>query len=798
MEKIIETSASKQFQNDYTRYGVYVMYARVIPDYRDGLKPVHRRILWAAYNDVKAITATTKSATLVGAVMGNYAPTGDSGIYGSFRPMLNWFECKQPLLEGQGFFGNFQGDEESAYRYTECKLSKFAYDYVIGDLRETKECVDWTPNYKNSDLEPQFLPCAVPLLLINGAFGIGVGKKPEIPTHNLAEVIDATLALIEDPNQEITLIPDHCMPCEIVNTDWDAISRMGYGYYTVRGICNIEEYSKNHYKNRTALVIKSVPNLTFLNTITDKIEEMIENKKIIQIENMFDESSKSDMRFVIILKQGSDAEYVRNMIYQNTLLEQNCRINFEALNGLNPVRFNYKSYLLSFIDQRKLTKFRVYTNKLQTVQTKLHEREAYIKALESGKIDEIIKKIRARKTNGDDASLIEYLVKNIGVTTLQAQYIINIPLKKLSIYNLKGFKEDAAKLEILRKQYLDIILDEKKLLQIIIDELKEIKAKYGVPRVCKIIKSINTNEVPKGAMSIVITEKNFIKKVPFGTSIGNPRNDTIKMIVNADNADNILIFDNMGKVFKLAVHKIQFADKASSGVDIRFLIKGLTANIATIIPEKFFLDSTDQMKNNSPVKHYILTISKAGFIKRMDLEDFAVIPSSGLIYAKVEQGDFIQSVRAPFQGMNVLVFSERKAMNIPLESIPVMKRNARGNRTFRSSLIDGITLLPPKESLQYNNVSLVVITENGRFNKLPISGIPNLDTIKKEFNVIKIGKNDRIIDIHVVDESSIIIVKTIANQYTIQVNTLIPSSSISTGDRLVSTSKDKIVKTYVQ
>ena len=793
MEKIIENNASKQFQSDYTRYGVYVMYARVIPDYRDGLKPVQRRILWAAYNDIKAISATTKSATLVGAVMGNYHPNGDAGIYGSFRPMINWFECKIPLLDAQGFFGNFQGDEESAYRYTECKLSKFAYDYVIGDLRDSRECVDWTPNYKNTDVEPQYLPCAAPLLLINGAFGIGVGKKPEIPTHNLAEVIDATLALIQNPNTPITLIPDHCMNCEIVDTDWDAISRMGYGYYTVRGICDIENYTKNHYKNRTALVIKSVPNLTFLNTIIDKIDEMVASKKIIQIERMFDESSKTDMRYVIILKPGSDAEYVRNMIYQNTLLEQNCRINFEALNGLNPVRFNYRSYLLSFIDQRKLTKFRVYSNRLQKVQTRLHEREAYIKALESGKIDEIIDKIRKRKSNGDDASLIEYLVKTIGVTTLQAQYIINIPLKKLSIYNLKGYKEEAAKLEQLRQEYISIILDEKKLMQIIIDELQEIKAKYGAPRTCRIVKSVNTSEAPKGAMTVVITEKNFIKKIPQGSTLYNPRNDSIKLIVNVDNADNILIFDSMGKVFKLAVHKIQFADRNSSGVDIRFLIRSLTADITAVIPEQIFLNSTNP---DNKIKYYLTTISKTGFIKRMDLEDFAVIPSSGLIYAKVEEGDFIQNVKLVYQGMSALVFSERKAMIVPLDSVPVMKRNARGNRTFRSSLIDGITLLPPRETMQQDNASLLVITENGRFNKLPVMSIPALDTVKKEFNVIKVGKTDKIIDIHIVNETTNVAVKTLTNLHVIPVNSLPPSSSISAGERLLNTAKDKIVRTY--
>jgi len=791
LEKIIEVNSSKQFESDYTRYGVYIMYARVEPDYRDGLKPIHRRILWSTYHDCKAINNTVKSATVVGNTMGEYHPFGDQALYGSIKPMLNWFECKVPLMEGQGHFGTFQGDEASAYRYTECKLSKFAYEYVLGDIRDSKECVDWTPNFKNTTMEPQYLPCAVPLLLVNGTFAIGVGKKPEIPTHNLAEVIDATIALIKNPNYEPILIPDHCMNCEIIDTDWSAIAKMGFGYYTVRGIIDIENYSKNHLKNRTALIIKSVPNLTFLNSITDKIEDMINSKKIIQIEDMFDESSENQMRFVIILKPGADAEYVKNMIYKNTILEQTNRINFEALNGLNPVRFSYKSYLLSFIDQRKLTKFRVFTNKLQDVQTKLHEREAYIKALESGRIDEIIEKIRKRKTPADDAVLTEFLVKTLKITTLQAQYIINIRLKKLQEGNIKIFKQEAAELEKMKKYYLELILSEEKLTQLIIDELLEVKAKYGVPRTCRVIKDQGT-DVPKGAMVVAITEKNFIKKIPFGTTISNPKNDSIRTIINVDNSDNILIFDNTGKVFRLAVHKIPFADKNASGTDIRFLIRGLTANITDIKPESLFNTAGNK------THHYIVTITKMGHIKRMEFEDFVNIPSSGLIYAKLDPGDFVQSISIGFEKMNVLVFSEKKAMNIPMSKISVMKRNAKGNKTFKSSLIDGMTLLPPKDSLQYKQVSLLVITENGRFNKLPILGIPDLENIKRPFNVIKIGKNDRIIDIHVVDESSTVMIKTLSDLHSIPVNVIPSSSSISAGERLLNTNRDKIVRTYIQ
>lgn len=788
MEKIIDSVASDQFKEDYVRYAVYVMYSRVIPDYRDGFKPIHRRILWAMYHNSKAISHTVKSATVVGDVMGKYHPHGDAATYGAIKPMVNWFECKLPLIEKQGNFGNLQGKGASAARYTECKLSKFAIDYVIGDLRESKECVDWGPNFDNTDIEPQFLPCAVPLLLVNGSFSIGVGKKPQIPTHNLAEVIDATLTLIKNPNADVTLVPDHCMPCEIVETDFGAISRLGFGYYVVRGIIDIEQYNKGHFKNRTALVIKSVPNLIFLNSIVDKIEGMISSKKIIQIEDMFDESTETEMRHVIILKPGADPNYVRDMIYKNTGIEVRDRVNFEALNGLNPVRMSYRAYLLSFIDHRKLTKFRVYSNRLQNVQTRIYEKEAYIRALESGSIDEIIAKIRARKSN-DDVALIEYLVKKLNITTLQAQYIINLPLKNLAIGKLPKYKQEAKELEVKKKEYMDIILSDEKLTQTIVDELLEIKAKYGVPRTCRIVADSGVTEVPKGPMTVVFTEKNFVSKVPFGNNIGSFKGDSARIIVNVDNSDSILIFDNMGKVFKLPVNKIPFRDGKDNGIDIRFMIKNLTANIASIIPEFVFRDT----KN----KNYLVTLTKAGKCKKMDFEDFISIPSSGLIYVKLDQGDFVQSVKFANDNMNALVFSDRKVMNVPVPMISTMKRNATGNKTFKSSIVDGMTMIPNKQTANFNNVFLLVITENGRFNKLPVLGIPELDVVKKPFSVIKLQK-DRILDIHIVDESSTVMVKTLTDLHAIPVSAIPSSSTISAGDKVLSTAKDKIVRTYIQ
>ena len=273
-EKIMEMPSSTQFKDDYTRYGIYILYRRVLSDYRDGLKPVQRRIIWAMYKNTKAITSKVKSAAVVGDVMKLYHPHGNTAIYGTMKPMANWFETNMPLIDPGGNFGTFQGNPAAAERYTECKLSKFALDNVLGDIIDSPEAVDWSPTYSGATVEPDYLPAKVPLLLINGSFGIGLGMRAEIPTHNLSEVIDATLSLMDNPNREVVLVPDHCMQCEIIDTDFAKICRSGFGHYRIRG-----KIVEENYKGKKALIIKSVPNLTFLDSITDKIEDLIKKKK---------------------------------------------------------------------------------------------------------------------------------------------------------------------------------------------------------------------------------------------------------------------------------------------------------------------------------------------------------------------------------------------------------------------------------------------------------------------------------------------------------------------------------------
>ena len=784
-EKILQVSSNEQFKTDYTRYGIYILYRRVLSDYRDGLKPVQRRIIWAMYKNTKAISSTVKSAAVVGDVMKLYHPHGDAAIYGTMKPMANWFETYVPLIDPVGNFGTFQGDQAAAQRYTECKLSKFALDNVLGDIIDSPEAVDWSPTYSGATKEPDYLPVKLPLLLVNGSFGIGLGMRSEIPSHNLSEVIDATLTLMDNPNADIVLVPDHCMNCEIVSTDFEKICRSGFGHYKIRG-----KIVEENYKGKKALVITSTPNLTYLNSITDKIEELIKKKKIIQIENCFDESSVNAMRYVIVLKNGSDPNYVKEVLYKNTGMEQVLRINFETLNGLNPLRMSYKSYLLSFIDFRKMTKFRVYSNRLQVVQTKIHERDAYIKVLESGEIDNIISIIKSQKTI-DDNNLIEYLIKKLKITDLQAKYIIEADLKKLSYGYLEKYKEEAIELEKVRQELLAHIMDDKAIENDIRQELLDIKKKYGKPRNCTIISSDTANEIPKGEMIIAITEKNFIFKVPSNINIGNIRNDSIKTMIKIDNTDNLLIFDEVGKVFKLPVHKIPFTDKSSGGIDIRFIIKTLTANINSIIPESVVKNLADRGLPNN--KHYLVSLTNNGLIKRMDLDDFINVPPSGILFAKVDNGDFIKSIIIAHSKFSIVVYSDRKAVIIGINDVPYLKRNTKGSKAMSADHVDGLCII-------YNGCTdIVVVTESGKINRINIiQGIPNTGKGKTGSNLIKLASGDKIASVLAGTPNDIIHIIGTTGESTVRISDLVVGSSISPGVKIVTTRGNKILRCYTE
>lgn len=795
MENIIQVNSVEQYKKDMARYSIETNRRRAFPDYKDGLKLVHRRTLHAMASDLHLVKQNkfVKTAKVTGQVMGTYHPHGDTSIANAIKPLANWFETYMPLITSESNMGSMQGDGAAAQRYTEVTLSQFAKDVLFRDLVETKDIVDWVPNYSNDAMEPEYLPAALPLLLINGTYGIGTGKSTSLPPHNINEVIDATLTLIKNPNAQIVLIPDQCMKCQIIDTNWKQICNTGKGSFKVRAIIDIEIMNKGKANEHPALVIKSSPDMVFIDKgnaenggVEYVIYDLIDKGKLPQITRIDEDSHGRDMRFVIHLKKGSDPNYVREFLYKSTLLEDTKSINFEVLDGINLIRMSYKSYLLAFIELRKMTKFRFNCIKLQDVKTKYHEREMYVKVIESGKIDEIIRRIRNsdRLTEEDN---VNWLVSTLKITDLQAKFILKTPIMYLSKARLAQYKNDMAEFKQKESYYENKILNEDIIVQEIVDELLYFKKKYGKPRNCTIISKSTILDIPPGEFNIVITENNYIKKLAITDPIGAYRGDNPIKILKVDNREDIILISSSGRMFKLPVSKLPVTDKNSPGIDIKSIIKGLTSDIVSVLYLPFI-----QWQAKLKELHYGVLCTENNYIKKVDLNDVINATPSGIILTKLNDGDKVKDFITAPNNLDIIIYSKRKALRCTIDEIPIYKRNSLGVFAMNTQdPIDGISVISPTAT------DIVVVTESGKINRFDISGLAKSQRYKAGSSVIKLSKGDSINALFGVKDSDVLNVITRSSKYQIPVKDIPIMSSISTGSKLIPMKADNIVKVTV-
>ncbi len=791
MEQIKEANVLEQYSSSMGVYGIEVTLRRMVPDWRDGLKLVQRRILLSMLSkgcDKKF----AKTSKIVGDTMGNYHPHGDSSIADAIKCMTNWFECYVPLIDNHSNFGSMQGDGAAAPRYTEIKLSDYTMDCLLDEMIKQKQVVDWVPTYNNEMMEPESLPCKVPNLLINGTFGIALGFTSWIPKHNVSEVIDATINLIRHPNASVVLVPDQCMPCEIVEANWKAISNKGRGSFKVRSIIDIEREGSN-----VQLVIRSTPDSVYFDKgikggVKTRIVEMVKESKLPQITGIVEESQGCNMRIVIKLKKGSDPNYVKEVLYKTTELEKTVTVNFIVLNGINLIHMSYKMYLQFFIEQRKDTKFRLYTNRLQNLRTKYHEMENYIKVLESGYIDEIIKRIRTSKQ--DDAELIEYLVKLLNITDIQAKFIINTSIKKLSEKYLQKYKEEYKYLKEQADICIQKILHEELLEEEIIQELQEYKRKYGRPRNCRVIAKSEANNIPSGEFRIVITENNYIRKINITNTVPSVKGDNPKFIIDVDNAENIILFSEKGRAFKLPVYKIPITDKQQPGIDIRVLVKGLLSNVV----EVFYEPLLRELSKTLDQQFFIAVLTRNNYIKKMDLNDFLNVAQSGLIYTKLNDNDSVCAVRLVSNLYDVIVYTKKKALRFAVDEIPHYKRATFGSLAMSTKeTLDGFSITTNNSNDQS---FILIVTKNGRVNKIVNEALTKSKRNKAGSNVIRLSKGDEILNIFSIESNrkNTLIIKTQSGITEIPVDDILVQSSISIGTKVISTRGDVILSCKVE
>ena len=772
-ERIEEKDSQKLYIDDMVKYSIIVNRKRQIPDIKDGLKPVQRRIIYDMYKLGAFDNHNIKSGLIVGDTMGKYHCHGDSSIYGAMEPLVNWYKSKAPIIRGFGNWGTLSGDSPAAYRYTEACLSKFGYECFISELREINASVDWVDNYSRMFKEPEYLSAKIPILLINGAVGIGVGLSTNIPCHNLVEVCEATRKLLHDPKAEIILAPDHCQPCDIICSKKEIrnISKNGVGKYKLRGKVTIETDSKGY----PVIRITSLPDSVNSTMITDKLDDMIANKELPMVKDIND-ATKETVNIIIQLKKDADPEYVKQVILAKTQVQISFAVNNTVVDGTEMRIINDKQYLQKFIDQRVLTKFRIYCNKLQIATTRYHKLIAYIKVIESDELENITKLLKKQKTT-DDTELMELLIRRIKLTDLQAKFLLeDINLKRLSGGYLAMYKAEADELSKKMKLYEKFVTekDGASILNEIDQELLYFEKQYGSPRVCRVIDDSEASDIPHGTFKVVITRKNFIRKIPDNEKVNIVRGDDIKFLLKVDNTENLLLFDNKGKVFKLPVHKITVSDRQSPGIDVRILIRNLTADILQV-----YYEPTIKAIIDSKSKHYLTVVTRSNTIKKLDLEDFVNVSTSGLMYSKIKDTDEVTGIDIVSAVLDLLLYSSNKVLRTSLNGVPLYKRSASGAKAMNSNaMVEGVA--PIYRDAEY----ILAITNKGKINKFPIKGITTHKRGAQGINVIKLGAGDSLKAVFAVSDRDSIRILCEGNAVEIATKDIKPKSQVVIGETI--------------
>ena len=712
--KIIERDIEAEMKTAYIDYAMSVIVSRALPDVRDGLKPVHRRILYTMYEDgLTSDKPYRKSATTVGDVLGRYHPHGDSSVYDAMVRMAQPFSLRYPLVDGHGNFGSIDGDGAAAYRYTEARMSKIA-ELMLTDIE--KNTVDFMPNFDDRLQEPTVLPAKIPTLLINGSSGIAVGMATNIPPHNLTEVINGIIKIIDDDNvtdeQLMQIIKGPDFPTGGVILGRDAIKQAyttGKGKITVRAEAEIEEMSNGRQK----IIVTSLPYQVNKAKLIENIANLVREKRIEGISELRDESDRENaVRIHIGLKKDANAKVVLNQLYKNTQMQDTFGIIMLALVDNEPKILTLRQCLDYYIDHRKNVILRRTKFELDKALARAHILEGLKIALDN--IDEVINIIR---NSYDDAK--ERLMERFGLSDIQAQAILDMRLKTLSGLQREKIEEEYNELMKLIAHLREILGSETLVFQIIKEELLEVKEKYGDERLTKIVAAegeFNEEDLIKEEQMVVaLTHFGYIKRMPIDTyksqkrggkgitGIATREEDFVKQIFTASTHDVILFFTNKGKVYKLRGYEIPEAGRTAKGTAIVNLLSlDSGEKITAIIP----ISNFDEGK-------YLLMATRNGLIKKTPLKEYDSSRKTGLLAINLKDEDELIDVRMT-DGEDNIVLVTSKGMSITFDEKDVrpVGRSAQGVLGIR---LDEDDFVIGMESVLANDkkATLLAITENG-------------------------------------------------------------------------------------
>ncbi len=712
VDGIEQKAVESTMESYFLRYSMSVIIDRALPDVRDGLKPVNRRILYAMNkNGWKAPHATVKSARIVGEVMGKYHPHGDSSIYDAMVNLAQPWKMRYTLVEGQGNFGSMDGDDPAASRYTEARMDKVGAE-LLTDIE--KETVDFRDNFDGSEQEPVVLPAAVPNILLNGQMGIAVGMATNIPPHNMSEVIDATVAQIDDPEISLDGLmqhvkgPDFPTGAEVYGgAPMKQAYATGKGSVTIRAVTNIEERKNGRY----SIVITEVPYGMSKEGFIEKVRDLVLAKKLDHIADARDESARGKIRVVVELKKDAFPKKILNQLYRTTGLQTTFHYNMLALvDGVQPRILGLKEILAEFIKHRQKVVRRRTEFDLRKAKERAHILEGLKIALDN--IDEVIKTIRE---SYDDAD--KRLMERFGLSEIQAAAILAMQLRRLQGLERDKIEEELKQLHDLIKRLEEILASEAEVLKVVKTELLEMKAKYGDARKSKIInhevgKFSEEELIPDEESVILLTTENYMKRVLQGDfkrqnrggkgrkGMTTKEEDVIAQIVTASSHDFLLFFTNQGRIFRLKAYEVPQASLTAKGT--------AAVNLLNMHPDE---KVTAIIKQGENPDGYLFMATKRGTIKKTAVKEYLNIRANGLVTIKLDAGDELKWIQETTGANDVVIStSAGQAMRFNEQDVRSMGRVARGVRGIRLRPKDEIVGM---DVIHDRGQKLLVMSANG-------------------------------------------------------------------------------------
>jgi DNA gyrase subunit A len=730
----VPVNIEDEMRKSYLDYAMSVIIGRALPDVRDGLKPVHRRILYAMYKEgMTSDKRYTKCAGVVGEVIKKYHPHGDSAVYDALVRMAQDFNLRYPLIDGQGNFGSIDGDPAAAYRYTECRLEPLAEE-LLADIE--KDTVDFIPNFDESTEEPLVLPTRVPNLLINGSDGIAVGMATKIPPHNLTEVINATILLIEKPtatlDEVLKLVPGPDFPTGAYIYGRSGIKsayETGRGQFTMRAKAAIERPTKE----KEQIVITEIPYQVNKARVIERIANLVQDKKIEGISDIRDESDREGMRIVVEVKRGEQPEIVLNNLYKHTQLQENFGMIMLAIVNGQPRELPLMEAIQHFIDHRVNVVRRRTTYDLRKAQERAHILEGFLKALSH--LDAIIKLIRASKTPAEART---GLMTQFDFSQRQAQAILELQLQRLTAMERDKIQSEYDELQKKIAEYEEILRNEKVLRKVIVGELKEVQKQYGDERKTAIIDEqaeIGLEDlIAVEDVVITLSHSQYLKRTPLSTYRQQARGgkgrlgmktreaDFVEGLFVASTHSYILVFTNTGRVHWLKVYEIPDVAAAGRGKHILNLVNlNPREKVASLVTLKELPDERNDINVNGETyaaEGYVTLVTRNGVIKKTRLANFSNPMSRGIIAMNVDDEDeLIGAKQTTGQDTIFLATHEGMAIRFPESDVRDMGRQARGVRAMslaNGDYIVGVEVVGEKELI-------LSVTEKGYGKRTPIT-----------------------------------------------------------------------------